>query len=269
MILEAGAFGVLADWDLVLDDLARTGRACAYDRLGLGASPDRANPPTAEKIAADLATMLDRLGETRPIVLVGHSNGAFYAETFATLHPERVAGVAYVDGVGVDDLDNPVVMSELKADQTRASLAVLGGRLGLAGLVVRPIIDAIGLQGEAARRKHQALTSTRHLANAHDEVVQIIPALGRIRDRGGVPPSIPTAVIVASLHPDAPVDQAWRSVQVAPARRACQGWVLDAVGSTHVSPLGRDRSYVLAAVRWLQTPGLKAAGACNDPAFKR
>lgn len=48
-----------------------------------------------------------------------------------------------------------------------------------------------------------------------------------------------------------------------------QGWVLDAVGGSHDSPLGRDRSYVLAAVRWLQTPGLKAAEACTDPAFKR
>ena len=38
VILEAGAFGTSADWPLVLTDLAAGGRACAYDRSGLGLS---------------------------------------------------------------------------------------------------------------------------------------------------------------------------------------------------------------------------------------
>lgn len=269
MILEAGAFGSSADWDLVLHDLAKDGRVCAYDRLGLGRSSDRQNPPTAEQIADDLAVMLDLLGETQPVVLVGHSNGAFYAETFAIKFPERVAGIAYVDGVGTDDLDNPRVMSDLATEETLARLAVWGGRTGLLGPVVRRMTEAMGLRGQAAAQKERALTSLRHLENARDEVLEIVPALRRVRGLGAVAPAIPTAVIVASLAPDAPDDQAWRSVQIAPAQRACQGWVLDAVGSSHVAPLGRDRAYVLAAVRWLQTPGLRSAQSCSDLPFKR
>jgi len=41
VILEAGAFGTSADWDYVLDDLSAGGRVCAYDRAGIGRSPDR------------------------------------------------------------------------------------------------------------------------------------------------------------------------------------------------------------------------------------
>ncbi len=269
VVLEAGAFGTSADWGRAMRDLAKTGRVCAYDRLGLGRSPDRTTPPTPENIARDLASALDSLGETQPVILVGHSNGAFYVETFATLFPARVAGVLYVDGVGSDDLDEPLVMSDLQDEETRARLAAIGGRMGLARLVVQPMIDAIGLQGPAAHHKWAALTSPRHLENARDEVLQILPGLRRVREIGGVGPKIPTAVIVASLAPTDPIDSAWRQAQAAPARRACQGWVLDADGATHVSPLGRDRSYLLAAIGWLKTPGLKSASTCDAQGFRR
>lgn len=269
MVLEAGAFGTSADWGRVERDLAKTGRVCAYDRLGLGRSADRTTAPTPEQIASDLAGILTALGERQPIVLVGHSNGAFYAETFATLYPDRVAGLVYVDGVGTADLDFPLVRAELETEEQRARVAAIGGRIGLAGLVVGPIIDAIGLPEPAALRKREALTSPRHLSDSRDEVLQILPGLPRIRDRGGVPPGIPVAVIVASEHPDRPIDRAWRAAQATPAQRACQGWVLEAAGATHVSPLGRDRAYVEAAIRWLKSPGLKDTSACDPAAYKR
>src|ERR1700742_3071852 len=67
VILESGAFGSAADWDLVLDDLAKGGRACAYDRAGIGRSPPRTGGPGATAIALELKTLLDRLGEGRPV----------------------------------------------------------------------------------------------------------------------------------------------------------------------------------------------------------
>ncbi|THD65303.1 MAG: alpha/beta hydrolase [Phenylobacterium sp.] len=269
VFLEAGAFSTSADWSLILRDLARSGRVCAYDRLGLGLSPDRSSPPTAEQIARELAATLDQLGEAAPIILVGHSNGAFYAETFATLFPDRVAGLVYVNGVGTDDLDAPQLISQLESERTQADLAAVGGRLGVARWFVDPKIAAIGLDGQGALRKSRALTSSRFLADARDEVMEILPALRRVRELGDVPPTIPVAVVVGALRQAPAPDEAWRAAEVAPATRACQGWVLDAIGASHVSPLGRDRSYVIAAVRWLKTPGLKAAAACTDAVFKR
>lgn len=257
IILEAGAYGTSADWAQIEKALAKDGRVCAYDRLGLGASPDRATVPTAETIARDLAVLLDRLGENGPVVIIGHSNGALYAEAFASLFPERTTGLGYVDGVGTDDLDNPLTLSAITGEERLADVAVVVQRMGLAKLVVGRIVDAFGLQGQAARRKRHALLSARHLENARQEVRQILPSLAQIRADGPPPDSIPVAAIVAADAPDGPLAKAWRAAQVAPAHRACRGWVLDAVGASHVSPLGRDRAYVLAAARWLEREAIE------------
>jgi pimeloyl-ACP methyl ester carboxylesterase len=268
VVLEAGAFGTSADWDEVLTDLAGSGRVCAYDRAGEGASPPGPAPRDAEKIARELAATLDRLGETGPVVLAGHSNGGVYAEAFAILFPQRTAGVLYINAVGTDDLDSPLVMSELRDEEQRARLAVIGGRLGLAGMVAPRLIAEMGLPPGAARQKFLALTSDHHRLNSREEVLQIIPSLRRIRALGNVSPAIPTVAIVSTWPPETPAGAAWRAAETAPARRACQGWALVAPGGTHVSPLGRDRAYALAAVRWLQTPGLKTDPVCTGPQFR-
>jgi pimeloyl-ACP methyl ester carboxylesterase len=269
VVLESGAFGASADWDRVQSDLAQAGRVCAYDRLGLGTSPDRSARPDAATIARELAAALDAWGETRPVVLVGHSNGALYVETFAALFPGRTAGVAYVDGVGSDDLDSPVVMAELQGEERMAELAVRAAGLGLMRMVAGTLVDEIGLTGPAAERKRRAMISLRHVTASRDEVLRIIPDLAEARAAGPLAPDLPIAVIaVDPAHPDA-VSRAWRAAKVAPARRACRGWVLDAVGATHVTPLGRDRAYVLAAVRWLQDEALlRSATVCTLPDVK-
>ena len=184
------------------------------------------------------------------------------------LYPQRTAGLLYINAVGVDDLDSPVVMTELRGEEQRARLAVIGGRLGLASLVAPRIIAEMGLGADAARRKFQALTSPRHRLNSRDEVMEIIPSLRRIQAIGEVSPAIPTAVIVSTWPPETAVGAAWRAAETAPARRACQAWTLIAPGGTHVSPLGRDRAYALAALRWLETPGLKADPVCTAQGFR-
>jgi pimeloyl-ACP methyl ester carboxylesterase len=251
VVLEAGAFGSSADWDRVETALARTSRVCAYDRLGLGGSPDRTTVPDADTIARDLAATLDSEGETGKVILVGHSNGALYIEAFATLFPARVAGLAYVDGVESEDLDSPVVMSALADEERLADVAVVGHRLGLARFVVGHFIDGFGLRGRAARRKWLALTSGRHVRASREEVRQIIPSLTQVRAQGPISPAVPVAVVVAEPDLRERGAKAWREVQVLPAKRACRGWMLDTVGATHLSLLGRDRAYVLAAVQWL------------------
>jgi len=269
VVLEAGAFGVSSDWSPVMRDLAKTSRVCAYDRFGLGASPNRTDEPTPENIAKGLDRVLDQIGETKPVILVGHSNGALYVETYAALHPERVAGLAYIDGVGVDDLDHPLLIGKLQDEETEARLAAVGGSLGLVRFVASPLIEAMGLTGTAAARKWRALNSRRHLNHSRDEVFEIVPGLRRVREQGlSVPPSIPVVAVVASPNPDKAVEQTWRLAEFAPAQRSCQGWAMEAARATHLSLLSRDRAYVLAAVRWLQTPGLREAAVCTDKRFK-
>lgn len=72
-------------------------RIIAPDLRGRGQSTDAPGPYGMAAHARDLAAVLAELGVERAIV-VGHSMGAFAAQVFAHLHPERVAGVVLVDG---------------------------------------------------------------------------------------------------------------------------------------------------------------------------
>jgi pimeloyl-ACP methyl ester carboxylesterase len=253
VILESGAFGMSADWDLVLDDLARGGRVCAYDRSGLGGSAARAGGRDVLSIAHELGALLDQLGETRPVILVGHSNGALYAETFAALEPRRVAGLLYINGVTSDDLDYPLLIADLTRERHIAAAAALAGQIGLAPLVADTVAHLTGVKGEAERRKQAAFSHAEASRVASDEDQAVIAGLTTARRLGGSPPQTPTAVIFGALDPQAPLFQAWRAAETASALRARVHWVLDAPGATHVSPLVRDRAYVTAAVGWLRS----------------
>jgi pimeloyl-ACP methyl ester carboxylesterase len=255
VVLESGAFGTSADWDLVLDDLATGGRVCAYDRAGVGASPARAGAEDVTSIAHELADLLDSLGETRPVILVGHSNGALYVETFAALWPQRVAGLVYVNGVTSNDVSDPVLLADLNRERRLSNLAAIGGELGLEPLAASSMVGAQGLPAAARRRKLWALSRPRRLRVARDEDRAIVPGLYTTASLGGSPPTIPT-VTIWGADPNDPLAQAWRRAEEVPAERAQRGWVLEAPGASHVSPLARDRAYVSAAVNWLRSlPG--------------
>jgi len=254
VILESGAFGTSADWDLVLDDLARGGRVCAYDRAGVGDSPPRGGEEDVTSIAEELASLLDALGETRPVILVGHSNGALYAEAFAALWPERVAGLVYVNGVTSNDLSDPLLLADLTRERRLSNLAATAGDLGLAQLGAGSVVKEEALPAEAARRKRTFLSHPRELRIARDEDRAIVPGLYIIANLGGSPVQIPTVTIFGSPDPDGHLASAWRTAEKLPAKRATRGWVLEAIGASHVSPLARDRAWVAAAVDWLRSP---------------
>jgi pimeloyl-ACP methyl ester carboxylesterase len=260
VILEAGAFGTSADWAYVLDDLAAGGRVCAYDRAGLGRSARGAGGTDVLSRARELNALLDQLGETAPVIVVGHSNGALYAQAFADLFPERVAGLVYVNGVVSDAADSPRALADLRAERRASDLAVAAGRLGLSGLVAAALDGPMRLSGEAARRKRRGLLALARLKVARDEDRQIIPGLAAVRALPDAARHVPTAIIVGDPDPGARLARAWEAAEIAPAARADHAWVLRAPGASHVTPLTRDRAYVAAAVRWLRAPRSPDAG---------
>jgi pimeloyl-ACP methyl ester carboxylesterase len=253
IVLEAGAYGLAADWDLVMTDLAKTGRVCAYDRAGLGASPRRQGPPTVAAIANGLKGLLDRLGETRPVILVGHSNGALYSEAFARQWPDRVAGLVYVNGVDSDALDDARVMADVRSERRIADWAIMLGRIGATWPVAQKLVSDIGLSGDAAQRKIDAMTSIEHIRASRAEIRQIVRGLKATRALPPLHRDIPMAIVVGDTDPEGALPKAWHAVETAQAHKACEAWILDAPGATHTSPLGRDRAYVTAAVAWVES----------------
>jgi pimeloyl-ACP methyl ester carboxylesterase len=97
VVLDAGSGGFSAQWVRVQREVSDTTRVCAYDRAGMGWSEMGPEPRDAKQISSELHTLLTKAGIDRPYVLVGHSFGGMYMQTYAARYPEEVAGVALVD----------------------------------------------------------------------------------------------------------------------------------------------------------------------------
>jgi pimeloyl-ACP methyl ester carboxylesterase len=86
-------------WDAALAHERSTRRALAFDLHGMGESaPSAKNDYSIEAYVADLAAVVDQVQPPLPrFVLVGHSMSGAVVTAYAAAHPERVAGIVYVD----------------------------------------------------------------------------------------------------------------------------------------------------------------------------
>jgi pimeloyl-ACP methyl ester carboxylesterase len=97
VILDTGSGGMSAQWVRVQQEVSGTTRVCAYDRAGMGWSEMGPEPRDAKQVTGELHTLLGKAGIEEPYVLVGHSFGGLYMQTYAARYPDEVAGVALVD----------------------------------------------------------------------------------------------------------------------------------------------------------------------------
>src|SRR5215211_8097559 len=97
VVLDAGSGLFSAQWVRVQREVSGTTRVCVYDRAGMGWSEMGPDPRDARRITSELHTLLSKAGIEGPYVLVGHSFGGMYMQTYAAHYPDEVAGVALVD----------------------------------------------------------------------------------------------------------------------------------------------------------------------------
>jgi pimeloyl-ACP methyl ester carboxylesterase len=102
VILEAGLGDFSVEWSLVQPGVARFARVCSYDRAGDGWSDIGPHPRTFRQIVYELHTLLERAGERRPFVLVGHSYGGWLVRQYQSTYPSEVAGLVLVEA-GAED----------------------------------------------------------------------------------------------------------------------------------------------------------------------
>jgi pimeloyl-ACP methyl ester carboxylesterase len=96
VVFVNGLGAPLEEWALVAPAIAERHQVVCYDRR---CAPAKGHVPThdAAQICADLHRLLDTLGVTGPLVLVGHSWGGAVVRRYALEHPGAVAGLVLVD----------------------------------------------------------------------------------------------------------------------------------------------------------------------------
>ncbi|WP_435176995.1 alpha/beta fold hydrolase [Actinacidiphila sp. bgisy145] len=92
-----GLWDFLGDVAVLLADRAAVYR---WDQRGCGRS-ERRGPYSFARSVADLDAVRRHFGRER-VALLGHSYGADLALRYALAHPERVSGLVYVSGTGID-----------------------------------------------------------------------------------------------------------------------------------------------------------------------
>jgi pimeloyl-ACP methyl ester carboxylesterase len=97
VVLDGGSGEMSAQWVRVQQQVSGTTRVCAYDRAGMGWSETGPEPRDAKQISSELHALLEGADIEGPYVLVSHSFGGLYMQTYAARYPDEVAGVALVD----------------------------------------------------------------------------------------------------------------------------------------------------------------------------
>jgi len=89
-----------AQWVEVERALGGSARVCRYDRPGTGASDaPRVAGRGADELDAELDAVVDHAADRGRVVLVAHSFGGYLARVYADRHPDRVAGLVFVDAL--------------------------------------------------------------------------------------------------------------------------------------------------------------------------
>jgi pimeloyl-ACP methyl ester carboxylesterase len=134
VVLEAGIAASSLSWSRVLPGVAAFAQTCAYDRAGLGWSEAGTERRTLANIVDDLDALLTRAAVNPPYVLVGHSFGCFIACAYASRHPDRTAGLVFVDPPAASEWHQP---TPARARMLRGGihLSRVGGVLARVGVV--------------------------------------------------------------------------------------------------------------------------------------
>jgi pimeloyl-ACP methyl ester carboxylesterase len=252
VLLEAGAFGISADFGVVQERLAAQGwRALSYDRAGLGLSDPGPEPRDGLAVVGDLEKLLAAAHEAGPFILVGHSMAGLYLRLFANRNPGKVVGLVLVDAATPESTDTPMGRQFVSQFAAASRMAAFGARLGLYGpLAGTSLGDKIGLTPTASAEKRRAFASARHHRWASAEVDQWLATAEQAKASGPLDPRWPVAVIVAGSRRSRAM---MNPLRTAPAHQSARGYAASVEGASHTTMLGLK--YADAIVRGVDHVG--------------
>lgn len=194
LVLGSSLGTTRAMWDAMTPTLGQTFRVVRYDHLGHGESDVPCGPYSLERLAAELAVLLDELGIERAHHC-GVSLGGMVALQFAARYPERVGRLAVVCSSA--HLPPPENWTQ------RAHAARTDGVESIADVVVgRWFTDAAPADVVATTRGMLAGTPGEGYAGCCEAIreMDLRPVLGKI--------SAPTVAIAGADDPATPVEHA-------------------------------------------------------------
>ncbi len=97
LVLEAGLGDDFLSWRRVQPALSGMTRVCSYDRAGYGWSTSRPGPRDTDDVAEELHSLIAEAHIEGPIVLMGHSAGGLFIRKYASLYPQGIVGMVFVD----------------------------------------------------------------------------------------------------------------------------------------------------------------------------
>ncbi len=93
VVMISGMGDDMSSFQDVATEIGQVATVVIYDRAGYGASGAVAGPRDAQAADSELSALLVEIGVSGPYVLVGHSLGGLFAEYYAAMHPNEVAGL--------------------------------------------------------------------------------------------------------------------------------------------------------------------------------
>jgi pimeloyl-ACP methyl ester carboxylesterase len=246
--MEAGAFGLAADWAAIQAKLGAKGlRSCAYDRAGMGWSDPGPKPRDSAAIVGDLEKLIAASGERGPFILMGHSMAGLHTRLFAGRNPDKIAGLVLIEATTPEQIDNPGTTRFLSAFTGISRLAAVSASLGTTLPLYYKAGDRIGLPAQGSTEKRHAYVSGRHARTAENEVVNWRRSAAEARLAPPYDPKWPVAVVVAGgrgLGPE------WNDARRVPERASRAGWFETVERASHTTILGE--TYGDAAVRGVE-----------------
>lgn len=171
ILLENGMGLVGENWHWVQKQLSQKYRVCSYDRAGTGFSPSVNGTIDAERSADQLAKLLEKLGNTGPVLLAGHSYGALIGRVFAKKYPNQIAGLVMVDSSHEDMGERFPPQAKKGFDKMLNGFGILKKLNRVAGARIMGVADkfAAGLSGDSYKRAYHLYATPQHMAGADRE----------------------------------------------------------------------------------------------------
>jgi pimeloyl-ACP methyl ester carboxylesterase len=217
-------------WSAQIEALSRHCHVIAPDLRGFGKSSlgdaDPARGITMERYADDIATLLDALEVTHPIVLAGFSMGGYVAWQFVRKHIKRLRALIQIDTRAAADTDdaraNRLKMAEnIHAWGSARVAELLGPQLFAAGKFESNSEIVQELRAVIARTSPDAIACAQRGMAARPDMKSFLPSI-----------NIPTLLIAGAEDALTPAQEMQQAAAEIP-----KGQYVEVPGAGHMSTM--------------------------------